>query len=278
MLAPVNKIIPLSVVDGPGNRSAIFLQDCNLTCAYCHNPETQRMCIHCGLCVEQCPVQALSVKEEGQVAWDDKICTLCDRCINVCPHYASPRIKSMSAEEVMNEVKKSIPFIRGITVSGGECTLHPEFLTELFILAKQENLTCLIDSNGTIDLSLYPKLIANCDGVMLDMKAWDPKLFHNLTGGDNAIGKKNLIYLLNENKLEEVRIVCLPEEVDATEIIRGIAKMVGARVGEIKLKLIRFRSFGVKGRLEHTISPEDAYMEELKNLALEIGFSNIVII
>ena len=36
MKAPVNKIIPVSVVDGPGNRTAVFLQGCNISCAYCH--------------------------------------------------------------------------------------------------------------------------------------------------------------------------------------------------------------------------------------------------
>ena len=48
---PVNKIIPFSSVDGPGNRTAIFLQACNLDCKYCHNPETRALCIHCGDCI-----------------------------------------------------------------------------------------------------------------------------------------------------------------------------------------------------------------------------------
>ena len=61
--APVNKIIPSSVVDGPGNRTAIFFQSCNFNCRYCHNPETINMCISCGACVETCPVQALSFKD-----------------------------------------------------------------------------------------------------------------------------------------------------------------------------------------------------------------------
>ena len=41
---PVNKIIPFSAVDGPGNRTAIFLQGCNFDCRYCHNPETRNLC------------------------------------------------------------------------------------------------------------------------------------------------------------------------------------------------------------------------------------------
>ena len=38
---PVNKIIPFSAVDGPGNRTAVFVQGCNFNCRYCHNPETR---------------------------------------------------------------------------------------------------------------------------------------------------------------------------------------------------------------------------------------------
>ena len=52
----VNRIIPFSSVDGPGNRTAVFLQGCNIDCKYCHNPETRHMCEECGVCVEQCPV------------------------------------------------------------------------------------------------------------------------------------------------------------------------------------------------------------------------------
>lgn len=36
----INRILPFSSVDGPGNRTVIFLQGCNFNCLYCHNPET----------------------------------------------------------------------------------------------------------------------------------------------------------------------------------------------------------------------------------------------
>ena len=60
MKALVNRIIHTSVVDGPGNRAAIFLQGCNYTCSYCHNPETIHRCVHCGVCVPVCPTGALT--------------------------------------------------------------------------------------------------------------------------------------------------------------------------------------------------------------------------
>lgn len=276
-MVPINRIIPVSLVDGTGNRTAIFLQGCNISCVYCHNPETQKVCIHCGICTKHCPIEALTVSETGKVIWNEALCVSCDSCIKVCPHNSSPKIKWMTAESVFAEVMKNASFIRGITVSGGECCLYPEFMQELFALAKAQNLSCLIDSNGTIDLSVLPKLLTLSDGVMLDVKSWNREIFNNLTGGDNGIVKKNLKYLDGIGKLEEIRVVCYPDEVDAEEVIRQIALSLGKPFIKPRLKLIKFRLFGVKGRLANSLSPSDGYMEGLKNLAKENGFENVII-
>lgn len=275
-LAPVHKIIPHSVVDGPGNRTAIFLQGCNLQCIYCHNPETQRICNHCGVCVEGCPTGALSKKQE-RVIWQEEKCILCGQCTEVCPSFSSPRIQWMVAKEVFQQIEKNIPFIRGITVSGGECTLYPNFLGELFCIAKKKKLSCLLDSNGTIDFSIYPALMELSDGIMLDVKAWDQKVFKKITGGNNELVKKNLGYLMSKGKLEEIRIVCLPGKVDAEEILKGIKDTIGKNIREVKLKLIQFRKHGVRGDLTHLDSPTEEYMNQLKQKAYEIGFRKIYI-
>ncbi|WP_066248297.1 YjjW family glycine radical enzyme activase [Neobacillus drentensis] len=276
--APINKIIPLSLVDGPGNRTSIFLQGCNLACAYCHNPETQAVCNHCGICVSGCPAGALSIVG-NRVTWDSTACIQCDQCINVCPTSASPRVRNMTPEAVFQEVQKNIPFIRGITVSGGECTLYPNFIKELFAIANEHGLTCLIDSNGTTDFSRFPELMALSQGVMLDVKAWDEQTYQKLTKGPtNSVVKKNLQFLSDCNKLEECRIVCVPGEVDAEDVISGISQIIGEKVRKVKLKLIKFRRFGVKGRLQNTPSPDDAYMQELLQLAMDLGFEQAVIV
>lgn len=276
--APINKIIPYSVVDGPGNRVAIFVQKCNIHCLYCHNPETQNLCNSCGRCVKTCRQGALSVIN-GKVVWDKTKCISCDACIKTCQRHASPKVIYMTPEEVFREVQKSIPFIRGISVSGGECDLYPQFLFQLFKLAKQEHLTCLMDCNGTIDLSEYPALIEISDGVMLDVKSWDDKVFQKLTGFSNENVKKNLIYLSEKKKIEEIRIVSLPGFVDADAVIDGIAGLIKSpALHDIPLKLIRFRHFGVRGILEDHPAPSMQYMETLKKHALSAGFSNVLII
>ncbi|MDR7238803.1 pyruvate formate lyase activating enzyme [Neobacillus drentensis] len=185
----------------------------------------------------------------------------------------------MTPEAVFQEVQKNIPFIRGITVSGGECTLYPNFIKELFAIANEHGLTCLIDSNGTTDFSRFPELMALSQGVMLDVKAWDEQTYQKLTKGPtNSVVKKNLQFLSDCNKLEECRIVCVPGEVDVEDVISGISQIIGEKVRKVKLKLIKFRRFGVKGRLQNTPSPDDAYMQELLQLAMDLGFEQAVIV
>ena len=277
MLAPINKIIDFSTVDGPGCRTSIFFQKCNIHCLYCHNPETQNLCISCGKCVETCPSHALSFNKDNKVVWNKDKCINCDTCINICPHHASPKIIYLSPLELYENISKNSPFIRGITVSGGECSLYPEFLTELFSLAKKDNLTTLMDSNGMVLLENYPKLMEVCDGVMLDIKSWDLNIYKKLVGFDNSIVKKNLKYLALNNKIEELRIVYVPDYVDAKKCIDGIKDTILDKVKDVKLKLIRFRNNGVKGLLKGHRTPTDSEMLELEEYARSKGFNNIII-
>lgn len=274
--APINKIIPFSIVDGKGNRTSIFLQGCNIRCKYCHNPETQNLCGSCGTCVPKCPVGALSFQNE-KVVWDMDTCIHCDTCIQVCERNATPKIQEMSVDEVFEKIKNNVPFIRGITVSGGECTLYPQFLTELFTKVKEIGLTCFIDTNGTIELEQEQALMSVCDGVMLDVKSWEEQCFYNLTGYSNENVKKNLVYLAKEHKIEELRIVCLEQEVDAKKVLTECAKLLGNEKERLLLKLIKFRNYGVRGEFKEKTSPSDQYMEELECLAKELGFQNILL-
>lgn len=274
---PVNRILEYSLVDGPGNRTVIFLQGCNIACHYCHNPETQKICLNCGVCIESCPPKALSMENE-MVVWNEERCIGCDACISVCSHQSSPKVKWMTVSQIMGKVSSSMPFIRGITVSGGECSLYMDFLIKLFQACKEKNLSCLMDCNGTIPVWNH-QVMDYCDGVMLDVKAWSGECFRALTGGTNDVLRENLQRIAALGKLTEIRIVCVEGEVDAEECICGIADTLG--MDEIKktlLKLIRFHPVGVRGGWERKPIPTVSYMEKLSSLAEERGFIDVRII
>lgn len=274
--APVNRLIPFSAVDGPGNRTVVFLQGCTFSCKYCHNPETIMPCNACGACLAACPTGAIRMGD-GVIRYHFRQCVMCDACIRSCHRNSCPRIRYLTAEESMEEIRKNIPFVRGVTVSGGECTLHRNYLRELAILCRQECLSILLDSNGSYDFSEDPELLEKIDGVMLDVKAWDESEHLRLIGAENRIVKKNLHFLAGCGKLAEVRTVVLPDEMNAEETVRNVSRLLSSlKAGAVPYKLIRFRPMGVREEFKHFRSPGKEELDRLEELARAEGMKQIV--
>ena len=275
---PINRIIPFSNVDGPGNRLAIFVQKCPFKCWYCHNPETINMCIHCGKCVDVCPVGALT-KVDGKVAWNSQLCVQCDACIGTCEHMSSPKMYWMSADDVIEEINKNRVFIRGITVSGGECMEYPEFLLELFTKVRAMGLTCFLDSNGYYDFKQYPELLAVCDAVMLDVKASDLDFHKQLTSQSNEVVLSNLEYLISQKKMYEVRTVLLNGYDDMNEqTVRYVSSIVQ---DHCRYKLIKYRPFGVRKEYLEKLGNAIVSNEELNrcaDIARNCGVKDVVVV
>lgn len=270
----VNKIIPFSCVDGPGNRSSIFFQSCDFRCRYCHNPETQALCTNCGACVDVCPAGALSFKD-GRVIWNEEKCCGCDRCLDICTNHSTPKTKWMTVEDIVDELKSALPFIKGITVSGGECTFYHKFITELFKCFHELGKTAFTDTNGQISFKDMPELTAEMDMAMLDVKAWSTDKHRMLTGKENDTVIENLHYLADIGKLYEVRTVIIPDYLDNEETVTEVSRIL-KKYPDIRYKLIKYRPWGVKPPMD-VAQPSDEYMNELKKLALDIGVSEVVI-
>ena len=241
--APVNRIIPFSNVDGPGNRTAVFFQGCPFNCLFCHNPETIHLCRGC-----------------------------CDSCIRVCPYDASPRIRWMTVEELMLQIRRSAPYIEGVTTSGGECTLQNEFLIEFFTEVRKLGKTCLIDSNGSFDFEADPRVLAVSEGVMLDVKAVEKAWSDTLISHPREIVLKNLDYLKKVGKLQEVRTVIFPgRDEENAETVRYVAERIGPAC---PYKIIRYRPYGVRERYQKQLGEEEtdaAYAERFAALARALG-------
>lgn len=236
------------------------------------------MCSGCGKCVSTCPVSALTLKE-GKVIWNKEICVGCDTCIRTCENNASPKITWMSVEEVLNEIERVSPYIAGITLSGGECTIRRDFIVELFPKVKEMGLTTLLDSNGSFDFEKDPKILEYCDGVMLDVKAYDKDFSDWLIRYPNEIVIKNLHYLLKIGKLEEVRTIIFPDrDKENTETVSYVARTIG---DACRYKIIRYRQFGVREEYQKELgedTTEEAYAKSYVDLARSLGAVKAVMI
>lgn len=239
----VNKIIPFSNVDGPGNRLSIFFQGCNFDCLYCHNPET--------------------IKVFGEKNIPEEISV-------------------MTVDDILREITEVEPFISGITVSGGECSLQWKFLTELFteVKKKWKRLTCFVDSNGSVPLWTEDKkeFVEILDKVMIDIKAYNKKDHMLMVGMDNENVIKNFKYLVEIDKIYEVRTVIVPEIIDNEKTVDNISKLIAHYNKDIKYKLIKYRQNGVRRDVLVSYTPDDDYMNKLKKIALKNGLSDVVIV
>lgn len=234
----VRKILPFSSVDGPGNRTIIFLQGCSFRCGYCHNPET--------------------------IALGSAITT--------------GEVQLRTPEEIVQEVMKFKNFISGVTLSGGECTLQPEFLLALVQALKKEAFHILIDTNGDFDQAYYERLRPWVDGFMLDVKSVDPSAHKTLTGEDNKKVLENLHRMANDQTLYEVRTVIVPDWPDNAATVEHVSQVLASKSPGTRYKLIRFRPHGVVGLYREIPMPTEPEMEKLKSLALNTGLSQVILV
>ena len=216
--------------------------------------------------------------QEDKVIWDKSLCVDCDTCIKTCRNLASPKITYMSVDDVLVRIKKVRPYIKGITTSGGECTLHAPFLYELFKEVQKMGLTCLIDSNGSYDFSSDQKLLSVTDGVMLDVKAATDEDHQKLCHYDAKMALKNLEYLLSIDKLYEVRTVIFPNTPAQNErTVRYVSQVVADKC---YYKIIRYRPFGVReedldilGRFTTSEETAATYVDLAKSLGASKAYA-----
>ena len=212
--------------------------------------------------------------------YDHSKCVFCDACIKTCTHDASPRIRDLTPEETFAEIVKQRPYIRGVTVSGGECTLYPDYLTELFSLCQKAGLHTLLDSNGTLDFATYPELLKVTDGVMLDVKSWDASVHKAVTDLDNSDVLRSLSFLAAQGKLHEIRTVVVPGLVDAERTVREAARSVAPFLDKapVRYKIIAFRPMGVREAFRAYETPDGAALNALADIARAEGMTDVVVV
>ena len=221
-------------------------------------------------------------------------CLYCHNSETIAKSYTEAQFYTIESLKAL--VQNNMPFIRGITVSGGEATLYHEALTQLFTQIHSLGITCYIDTNGFFKRNQISDLIEETDKFLFDVKAigsgLDQLCFSNFQlehSIDEDYSQRfshqlehldNLKYLLTRDKIEEVRHVYIKGFYDEKETIKTIGQILKP-YPNIPLKLIRVHSRGLPieriQKLKGTI-PKASELEALADYAREEGIKKIITI
>ena len=200
--ALITNIQRFSLNDGPGIRSTVFFQGCNMHCTWCHNPETismkpvlmhyQNKCIGCGRCFSLSDPPEANRIEGGAHVIDRKKLKNPEVLAENCQ--ASALVMSSrpyTVEEVMAEVVQDKLYYDlsggGVTVSGGESSLHASFISELADACHEKGIKIACETNMALPWQKMYVMLKKMDLIMCDIKHVDSPTHKKYTGMDNQI-------------------------------------------------------------------------------------------
>jgi pyruvate formate lyase activating enzyme len=237
-----------SIEDGPGIRTTVFMKGCPLSCTWCHNPEgisnkKQLMwfdvrCIGARDCLAACPKRALELTPGGMVI-DRESCDGCGECQKACPAGAIEVVgREVTPREVFDEVERDEAFYRnsggGLTVSGGEPTMQPRFVRELFTLSRDAGIPTALDTCGYCQGDVLGGLLELSDMAMLDLKIMDEARHIELTGVELAPVLESGRVITRSGTPLWVRTPIIPGCTDSEENIAAIARFIAAELGTVE--------------------------------------------
>ncbi len=178
-----------SLHDGPGLRTTVFLKGCPLRCAWCHNPESQKLQPETG--------------QSGKV-------------------YGEP----MSVDTVMEAVLADRAYYKrsggGLTLSGGEPTVQYDFCQALLQAARAQGIHTCLDTCGHVPTDKLLALVPLVDLFHFDYKATGADVCQQWTGVDGQLIEHNRQALLKAGASLCLRCPIVPGANDSAEHLRRL--------------------------------------------------------
>jgi pyruvate formate lyase activating enzyme len=197
----------LTVHDGPGIRTTVFLKGCSLRCAWCHNPE--------GMLPG--PQTLRSAAGERLVG------------------------RSYTSEELATLLNRQAPLLReigGVTFSGGEPLMQADFVADT--IDRLEDLHVTLGTSGFAAEADFRGVVERCDFVLFDLKLMECNDHVRWMGQSNDCILRNLEVLAGMKTPFQVRVPLVPGVTDTDENLRAIAVHVKSLFRRPRVELLPY--------------------------------------
>lgn len=290
-----------AVHDGKGIRTTVFLKGCSMKCVWCQNPEGISMentpiyfksrCIKCRSCEKFINGNG-AVFENNNLEGEKISAENIKQIIENCPVEAVQKsLKEMTTEEVVNEILKDKVFFKnggGATFSGGEPLLQKDFLIEILKKLKEENINTAVETALNMKTEILREILPYIDFVYADLKIFDEEKHKKYTGVSNELIKKNIKFLLESTKKENVviRTPMIPEFTAYEKNIKEISRYISEIYSDVKYEILNYNPLaeskyemtGKKYCFEKNPSLyTEKEMKKFRNIAEKNGIKKIII-
>ncbi len=244
--ANIHSIETLGTLDGPGLRTVIFFQGCPLKCKFCHNIDSTL-----SVDAQRYNIEELIEKVE----------------------------KTKEYWETYDKSENKIS--GGITLSGGDPSLQPEFIKDFIQKLEEKHgpIHIAIESCMFTSKSFIDTLLDLVNLWMVTIKHMDPATHKDLTNADNNVILKNITYLdqkiteAKSNSKIRVRFLIIPGITDSQDHIKQVCAYIQANIKNLELvELLAYGRHGVDkwyeifGKYDLEDTPE-ATREDLEKAA-----------
>lgn len=248
-----------SIHDGPGIRTTVFFKGCPLRCWWCHNPESHKILPE--------KFDACNLKR----GFDQSFTMNKDEVG-----------KEISVDELMNEIMKDRVFYEesngGVTFSGGEPLMQPEFLIESLKSCKSVGIHSTIDTSGYASFNAINEAAAYTDLFLFDLKLINDDVHEKYTGVSNQIILKNLVELDQLGKKIIIRIPIVPEITDTKENLFAIRGFISYLNNVTEVNILpyhragegKYVKYGKENKMSEIKSPESESLENIKKFFSEL--------
>ena len=284
-----------AVHDGPGIRTTIFFKGCPLNCWWCHNPEgipperallfRESQCLPaCRACIDACPQHALVPMGPSLQIIKEK-CTLSENCVNTCPTEALQMAgKEFSASDLMIEIEKDRIFYEqsqgGVTFSGGEPLMQPEFLRQMLEICQERNIHTIVDTSGYTRWKNLDSISPYVNLFFYDLKIMDDQKHRQMTGVSNKIILENLRGLTEKGQQVEIRLPVISGFNDTEENRAQTTNFLLSLPGIKQISLLPYHKLGTQkyihlnkdNPMPDIQPPSQEFMQQLQDKYLASGF------